>query len=147
VDKAELKAAGWHRLPGVTYTAALGPIWVRLPDGVPEVGLQAQEHLANDNLGIVHGGAIATFADVALGFGVGQATGMAQKFVTVQMQVQFTAAASVGDFIFCRPHVVRKTSSLVFVRGLLEVGERTVASADGIFRLLDPDKAAAMQAS
>jgi hypothetical protein len=36
--------------------------------------------------------------------------------------------------------VVRKTSQLVFVRGLIEAGGRTVASADGVFKLLEPEK-------
>ena len=67
-------------------------------------------------------------------------------FVTAQMQVQFVAAAKVGELITCQPEVVRKTSSLVFVRGLIEAGGRTVASADGMFKLLDPAKFAGMKA-
>ncbi len=146
IDEATLVADGWHRLPGVRYTAAVGPSWAKLKDGRPIVGLQAQEHLANDNLGIVHGGAIMTFADMALGYATGHATGGNAQFVTAQMQVYFTAAAQVGDFVTCHAEVIRKTSSLVFVRGLIEAGGRTVASADGIFKLLDAAKFQGMKA-
>ncbi len=146
MGEEELLAQGWRRLPGVRYTAAVGPSWTKLEDGAPIVGLQAQEHLANDNLGIVHGGAVMTFADMAMGVGVAHATGMKAMFVTAQLQVHFTAAAQVGDFITCRPEIVRKTSSMVFVRGLIEAGGRTVASVDGIFKLLDSAKAAGMNA-
>lgn len=150
MDEAELKAGRWHLLPTVRYSAALGPVWARVIDGQPEVGLDAQEHLGNDSFGIVHGGAIMTFADMACGFAVGHAvrdrssfgeTGAA-PFVTAQLQVHFTSAGQVGSFILARPEVVRKTSQLVFVRTLIEANGRTIASADGIFKLLDAEKIA-----
>ena len=143
--EAQLKAEGWRRLPTVRYTAAVGPSWMKLLDGTPIVGLEAQEHLGNDNLGIVHGGAIMTFADMALGCATAHALGGKANFVTAQMQVSFTAAAKIGEFITCQPEVVRKTSSLVFVRGLIVAGGRTVASADGMFKLLDEGKMAGMK--
>jgi uncharacterized protein (TIGR00369 family) len=154
MDPAQLEAEGWRLLPTVRYSAALGPVWARVRDGAAEVGLDAQEHLGNDSFGIVHGGAIMTFADMALGFAVGHAVrdrssfgeAGAAPFVTAQLQVHFTAAAQTGSFILARPEVVRKTSQLVFVRTLIEVGKRTVASADGIFKLLDADKIAKMKA-
>lgn len=146
MDAATLQADGWRRLPVVRYTAAIGVSWSKLLDGRPIVGLPAEEHLANDNLGIVHGGAIMTFADIALGCGTAHATGGQAHFVTAQMQVYFTAAAQVGDFITCHPEVVRKTSSLIFIRGLIEASGRTVASVDGMFKLLDAAKFAGMKA-
>jgi uncharacterized protein (TIGR00369 family) len=146
MDEAQLEAGGWRRLPVVRYSAAIGVSWMKVIDGKPLVGLMAEEHLGNDNLGIVHGGAIMTFADMALGCATGFATGGTAMFVTAQMQVYFTAAAKVGEFITCQPEVVRKTSSLVFVRGLIESGGRTVASADGMFKLLDEAQMAGMKA-
>ena len=146
MDEATLLADGWSRIPAVRYSAALGPAFFQWVDGKVMVGLLAQEHLANDNLGIVHGGAMMTFADMAMGFGVGRATGGNAMFVTAQLAVQFTSAARIGDLITCQPEVVRKTSSMVFVRGLIEAGGRTVASTDGIFKLLDATKFQGMKA-
>lgn len=134
-----LLAEGWRRLPTVRYSAAVGPTFDRIVDGRLQVALLAQEHLGNDNFGIVHGGAIMTFADIALGRAVGYAT-KETHFVTAQTQFQFVAAASVGQLVVCEPEIVRATSQLVFVRGLIEAGGRTVASADGIFKLLDAAK-------
>ena len=139
-------AEGWRRVPAVRYSAAIGPTFFKQIGGKLTAALLAQEHLANDNLGIVHGGAIMTFADMAMGIGVGHATGGHAMFVTAQLAVQFTAAARIGDVITCQPEVVRKTSSMVFVRGLIEAGGRTVASVDGIFKLLDADKMQGMKA-
>ena len=145
MDEQSLLADGWRSLQTVRYSQAIGPTYWRLKDDVLAVGLIAQEHLANDNLGIVHGGALMTFADMALGYGVGIAARHA-KFVTAQLQVHFVASAPIGSFITCRPEVVRMTSSLAFMRGLIEVEGRNVASADGMFKLLDPVKFAAMKA-
>ena len=145
IDEATLLAEGWERLPTVRYSAAVGPTWKRVRDGTLQVGLIAGEHLGNDNLGIVHGGAMMTFGDMALGCGVGHAQAN-PMFVTAQLQFHFVAAARVGDFIVCEPHVVKTTSQMVFVRGLFEAGGRTVATADGIFKLLDPAKAQGMSA-
>jgi uncharacterized protein (TIGR00369 family) len=145
MDKATLIAEGWNPLPTVRYSAALGPTFSRIVDGRLSVCLLAQQHLGNDNLGIVHGGAMMTFGDMALGCAVGQLAG-GQLFVTVQLQFQFVAAANVTTLVTCQPEVVRKTSQLVFVRGLIESAGRTVASADGIFKLLDTEKATRLKA-
>ena len=153
MTEEELKAGGWHLLPTVRYSAALGPVWARIGENGPEVALDAREHLGNDSFGIVHGGAIMTFADMALGFAVGHAIrgrssygeNGGAPFVTAQMQVHFTAAAPVGSFILARPEVVPQTSQLVFLRTLIEAEGRTVASADGIFKLLDAEKIAKLK--
>jgi uncharacterized protein (TIGR00369 family) len=147
LDEESLLADGWFRLPVVRYSAALGPTFAKRIDGKMTAALLAQEHLGNDNLGIVHGGAIMTFADMAMGLGVGHAASdSAGMFVTAQMAVQFVAAAKVGTLITCVPELVRKTSSMVFMRGLIVADEQVVASCDGIFKMLDPAKFAGMKA-
>jgi acyl-coenzyme A thioesterase PaaI-like protein len=78
-----------------------------------------------------------TFADVALGFSVVKALG-GPHCATAQLQLQFIAAGRTGEFITCRPEIIRRTSQLVFVRGLVGAGERIVASADGIWKVLEP---------
>ena len=144
MDEESLLADGWLRLPTVRYSAAIGPSFSRRKDGVLTVGLIAEDHLANDNLGIVHGGALMTFADMAMGCGVA-IEGQNAHFVTAQLQVHFVAAAPVGSFITCQPEVVRRTSSLVFMRGLIEAEGRVVASCDAIFKMLDAAKFAGMK--
>ena len=145
MDEETLLAEGWQRLPTIRYSAAIGPTFALRREGVLTVGLIAQDHLANDNLGIVHGGAIMTFADMALGCGVG-VEGQNAHFVTAQLQVHFVSAAPINTLITCRPEVVRRTSSLVFMRGLIEAAGKVVASCDGIFKLLDPAKFSGMKA-
>lgn len=142
----DLAAEGWRLLPAARYSAAIGPTWAIVRDGVLTIGLEAQEHLGNDNLGIVHGGAMMTFADMALGCAIGYNNDFKANFVTVQMQFHFIAPGNVGQLITCNPEMVRKTSSLAFVRGLIECEGRVLASVDAMFKFLDPDKFAAIKA-
>ena len=47
------------------------------------------------------------------------------------------AGGRTGEFITCTPELVRRSRQLIFMRGLLCAGERTLASADGIWKVLD----------
>ena len=144
MDDSALEAAGWRRLPTTRFSLAIGQTWVSGKSGARQVALVSTDAHANDHLGIVHGGVLMTFADIALGLATGEALGSAHC-VTAQLQIQFVAAAPVGSLLVCEPEVVRKTSSLVFARGLIQADGKVVASADGIFKVLDPAKFARMK--
>jgi acyl-coenzyme A thioesterase PaaI-like protein len=137
IDPAELLAAGWTRAEASGFTGQLGPFWLRGAGAERQIGIIAAPLHANNHMGTVHGGALMTFADIALGFRASDAIGGA-ACVTAQLQLQFVAGARLGEFITCRPELVRRTTQLVFVRGLITADERTVASADGIWKVLEP---------
>jgi acyl-coenzyme A thioesterase PaaI-like protein len=136
---AELDAAGWRKLPTRHFSAAIGPVWARGEKGAREVGLVTTQQIANDHMGIAHGGALMTFADIALGLAAAEALGH-PSMATAQLQFHFTAAAPIGALLTCRPELVRKTSQLLFVRGLFEAGGKTVGMADAMFKVLAPEK-------
>lgn len=136
MDAARLEAEGWQRLPTRFFSAAIGPTWWKGRRGERIVGLLTSADCANDHMGTVHGGALMTFADIAMGCAVVDARAD-ESCATVQLQFHFTASARVGSFITCQPEIVRQTSQLVFARGLFRVDDRTVGSADGIFKVLD----------
>jgi acyl-coenzyme A thioesterase PaaI-like protein len=56
--------------------------------------------------------------------------------VTIQLNTHFLAAVTPGEFIELKGEVTRATRGLVFVRGILSVGDREVAAVDGIWRVL-----------
>ena len=56
--------------------------------------------------------------------------------VTLQLDVQFFAAVHPGQFVAARGRVVRKTGSLVFMRGSLLVEGAEVAAASMILKVL-----------
>ena len=139
MSPAELIAKGWADLEVTHFSAASGPYWVRRDAEGVAVGLLSEEKHSNGHLGTVHGGVLMSFADIALGVRVTEAIG-APLCATSQLSFSFVGAAIIGSFITCRPELVRKTSQLVFVRGLFRAGDRTIGTADGIFSILDQAK-------
>jgi uncharacterized protein (TIGR00369 family) len=139
MDAETLEAEGWTRLPTHAFSGVIGSTWITGERGNFTVGLLADPIALNENIGIVHGGALMTFADIAFGAVVADVIGTA-NCATVQLQFQFASAARAGSFITCSPDVVRKTSQLVFMRGLIEADSRTIGAADAIFKILDREK-------
>lgn len=135
-DAAALRAAGWKIQEGTGFTRTAGPWWMRRGPNGRVLGLRIDEQHGNQHIGTVHGGVLMTLADNGLGAAVVHAIG-GGHCVTISLQTHFVATASVGEFIHCEAEVVRRSRSLVFVRGLILAGERTVASAEGIWKVLE----------
>ena len=133
MTEAQMEADGWERLPTTAFSATLGPTWQKGDPGRRTVALLAGERIINDYGAIVHGGALMTFADIALGVGAADAIA-GHAYVTVQLQYQFAGAARLGTLITAEPELVRKTSQLAFMRALFRADGEVIGSADGIFK-------------
>lgn len=142
---AEFEAAGWHKMDTRQFSAAIGATWLRGEKGAREVGVFTGPDIANDFMGMVHGGALMTFADIALGLAAADALDP-PLMATAQLQFHFTAAAPLGFLLTCKPELVRQTSHLLFVRGLFEVGGKVVGMADAMFKALNTEKMEAIAA-
>jgi acyl-coenzyme A thioesterase PaaI-like protein len=55
---------------------------------------------------------------------------------TIEMSMQFVGPVAIGDFVEAHCEIVRKTRSLLFMASQLKVGERIVATASGIWKIL-----------
>ena len=132
-----MEAAGWTRLPLDRFSASLGPVWVKGEPGNRVLALHGGERVVNDYGRVVHGGALMTFVDIALGLGASDAI-PGQSYVTVQLQYQFASGAPAGCMVTCEPELVRRTSQLAFVRGLVKADGATVGSVEAIFKALGP---------
>ncbi len=144
-DVEALEAEGWEKLPIGPFSRSIGQSWANHREGRLLVGVLFDDLVANENFGIVHGGAMLTFADIALGYVTGHSIGN-ESCVTVQMNYQFAGAVQTGQFCICEGELVRKTSQLVFARGIMKVGERIVGSADGVFKVVNSELAAGLKA-
>ena len=136
---ADLEADGWQRLPTLNFSAAIGPTFMRGEPGARMVALLAGPEIANDFMHSVHGGALMTFADIAMGACVADLLSE-PKLSTVQLQYQFAGAVPAGSMVTTRPEIVRQTKQLVFARALFEAEGKVVGSADGIFRIFAEPK-------
>ena len=112
----------------------LGPVYETGEKGARRFFLRIDERHVNMR-GVIHGGMLMTFADLALGQAVWDATDRAPS-VTINMQSQFLKPARVGDTVEVLPELVRETRSLVFMRGDFKVNGETIFSASSIWKLL-----------
>jgi acyl-coenzyme A thioesterase PaaI-like protein len=121
---------GWEAFTDPGFIAHVGPVYHRTVAGTKEFAFRTDERHGNF-VGIVHGGMLLTFADRALSIVVRDACDGARA-VTIEM----SSAAQIGDLIETVPEIVRKTASLVFVRGTLTSGGRPLAAVTGIWKVL-----------
>jgi uncharacterized protein (TIGR00369 family) len=112
----------------------VGPVFEKGVVGAKRYALKVDERHLNGRR-IVHGGMLMTFADAALGQAAWDATDHAPS-VTLQMQVQFQRPAELGDLIEVSPVLIRKSKSLLFIRGDFEVKGNIAMTVASLWKLL-----------
>ena len=135
IDKAaaRLKSDGWTIVETTGFLHLVGPLWQRIANGAREYALIAEDKHHNRR-GLVQGGVLMTFADRTSGMAAHDACGT--PLATVQLDTHFVEAAKIGEILISRPRVVRSTRSLVFVGTQVTAGERCIAIASGVFKIL-----------
>ncbi len=126
---------GWTLRPTKAFATHVGPFYSP-PDG-DSLGCGFIASLKHGNKrGVVHGGMIMSAFDVALGNASWTASA-GKPCATVQLNTSFVGAVKMGDFVFVRAEIVKATRSMVFLRGTMLVGDRVVATADGVWKILE----------
>ncbi|GGC91792.1 PaaI family thioesterase [Chelatococcus reniformis] len=140
LESAELAAAsrppgdGWEEIQTRGFTRHTGPMWFRVTDEGPVFGFVALPKHRNRR-GIIHGGMLMTFADRVLGMHIAM-VGDDSPHATIHLDTHFISSVKVGEFVEARCEIVRRTRSMVFVAATLTVGDRVIARAQGIWKLL-----------
>ena len=129
---------GWVPMVFTNLDDMIGPPIFRADGSKMSCGFKADERHRNRH-DVVHGGVITSVFDIALGTACQEASGD-ELHATVQLNVQFVGPMHMGDFGVIRSELVRSTRSLVFMRGIMTVGERVIAAGDGIWKILRPSK-------
>ena len=134
-------AAGWEPYHDEGFIGLVGPFWSRPwgEDSYRYAFMAEPKH--HNRRGVVQGGMLMTFADRSMGMTCWYANGRVPQ-ATVQLDVHFIDAVQIGEFVEAKCEVVRRTRSLIFMQGELVVGERTVATAKGIWKSLGAPKPA-----
>ena len=136
IDKAavRMKSDGWKLVEATGFIQIVGPLWERLVDGQYEYALPTEDKHHNRR-GLVQGGVIMTFADRTCGMTARFVTGK-PTMATAQLDVHFVEAGKIGEILISRPRVVRSTRSLIFMTTEITVETRTIAMANGVFKVL-----------
>lgn len=128
--------AGWHTydLHG-TFDQVVGPFYFRTDEGRMRCAFRAEPKHMNAG-GRMHGGCLMTFADIAL-FQTAYQEMEGKNGVTVQLDSTLIDGGYVGELIEATGEVVRAGGSLIFVRGQITTGTRTLMTFSGIIRKFD----------
>jgi len=93
-----------------------------------------ENHL--NTAGITHGGYIATIIDSGAGTGAHRSANNSQC-VTISLDIKFIGATKLGDEIIGFVKILKRTKSMVFLVCHLKSNEKIIASASGIWKILN----------
>ena len=133
----KLKKAGWSIVDTSGFLSLVGPLWQRVVNGEHEYAIVAQDKHHNRR-GLVQGGLLMTFADRASGMTARYVSGK-PTLATIQMDTHFVDSAKIGEILISKPRVVRATRSLIFTTAEVTAGNRCIATASGVFKILRND--------
>lgn len=132
--------AGWRRPDRDTFDTRSGPFYhKRDADGSVRCAFQVEKRHLN-GIDVAHGGCLVTFADHAIFmFAIDNLRG--GPSVTVSLNSEFIGAAYEGDIVEATGDVLKAGGSVLFVRGVLKVGERIILNYSGVIKKLKPKAA------
>ncbi|MFN7057088.1 PaaI family thioesterase [Hyphomonas sp.] len=135
VTVSEGEFAGWTTWPDEPFEyEAAGPFYVRVDDKGPVAAFRAERKHMNAG-GVVHGGCLMTFADIAL-FSIAQMAMEGAYGLTVAFTSEFLDGAREGELIEARGEVLREGGSLIFVRGIVTAEGRPCLNFSGTIKKL-----------
>jgi uncharacterized protein (TIGR00369 family) len=94
----------------------------------------ADKHM--NGSGNVHGGMLMSFLDTAMSR-TARLAADAKSCSTVSLNCDFVGPGKLGDVVEARVRVTRRTRTMAFVSAELVTGERTLAVATGLWKILD----------
>ena len=110
----------------------IGPLYCR-GEGVDLViGLRVEAKHCNARR-TVHGGVLATLADVALGYTLAFSSTPPANLVTANLTLDFAGTAKIGDWIEARVDVQKQGSRLSFANCYITVNEQRIVRASAVF--------------
>lgn len=129
--------AGWRCCDDDGFESLVGPFYYREdPDGQMRCVFRVAKKHCRDT-GILHGGVMMTFADFCQFIIPKPAVlGGIVYGVTTNMSCEFVDAAREGDLVEGAGSVTRAGGSMIFVRGQLKVGDRTLFTFSGTIKRL-----------
>lgn len=125
---------GWHTWPNEPFEHdAAGPFYLREDENGKMVAAFRAERKHMNAGGVVHGGALMTFADFAL-FALAHSGDEDGYGVTVAFTSEFLSGALEGEYLEARGEVMGGGRSITFVRGVITADGRPVLNFSGTIK-------------
>jgi len=121
---------------GGGFIGVNGPLYARRTEAGFQLGFRVEERHCNP-MRICHGGMMATFCDMLLPISAHvMSKELAERFLpTINLQIDYLAAAPLGSWVQGEAQLLRTTRSLVFMQGLVHADEVPAARVSGIFKI------------
>jgi acyl-coenzyme A thioesterase 13 len=115
----------------------IGPLYSRGEGSDLVIALRAQAKHCNAR-GAVHGGILATLADVALGYVLAFSSDPPSGLVTANLSLDFAGTAKVDDWMEAHVDIQKQGSRLSFANCYITVGEQRVVRGSAVFLVTGP---------
>jgi len=119
------------------FLETIGPLYSAGSGAKLVVGLRVQEKHTNAR-GTLHGGVLASIADIALGYGLATSTEPPTSMVTANLSVDFAGSAQLGDWIETSLDIQKLGSRMAFASVYFTLRGERIARASGVFLVLNP---------
>jgi len=110
----------------------IGPVYSKGEGADLVLGLRVEQKHCNMR-GTLHGGILATLADVALGYAIAFSSKPPTGLVTANLTLDFAGTAKIGDWLEAKVDVQKKGSRLAFANCYISVGENRIVRASAVF--------------
>lgn len=121
---------------GGEFIRANGPMYLKKSDGRVWLGFRVEPRHCNP-ANILHGGMMASFCDMMLPVcATHLERELAGRFMpTINLQIDYLAPSPLDTWIEGEAQILRTTTTLSFIQGLVTADGQPVARASGIFRI------------
>ena len=117
------------------FLETIGPLYSSGSGAALVIGMHVQEKHTNAR-GTLHGGVLASIADVALGYGLATSTDPPTSMVTANLSVDFAGSAQIGDWVETSLDIQKVGARMAFANVYFSVGGERIARASGVFLVL-----------
>jgi uncharacterized protein (TIGR00369 family) len=114
------------------FLETIGPLYSTGIGASLVIGMCIQEKHTNAR-GALHGGVLASVADVALGYGLATSTQPPTSMVTATLSVDFVGSAKIGAWVETSLDIQKVGARMAFANVYFSVGGERIARASGVF--------------
>lgn len=110
----------------------IGPLYARGKGAGLVLALRAERRHCNMR-GTVHGGILATLADITIGYSLAFSTEPPTAAVTTNLTLDFLSSAQAGDWLEAKVEFHKLGSRVAFGNCYISRGEERIARASAVF--------------
>lgn len=110
----------------------IGPLYSRGEGRQLVVGMRAEAKHCNSR-GTVHGGMLATLADVALGYTMAFSSDPPGNLITANLSLDYAGTANAGDWLEAHVDIQKQGSRLSFANCYIYANEQRIVRASAVF--------------